>query len=498
MIETQAPITILIVPLFAAFAISLFGRGRDHLSYSLLVMAMAGAGAASLVTLRAVLASGPIHYAVGGWPPPIGIELVVDHLAALVLVLVTGCALLTAIYSWRPARKQLPDRLHHYYTLFCLLVTGLAGMVATGDAFNLYVLLEIAALSSYAMLASGRGHAYYATFKYIIMGTIGACFYLLGVGYLYIKTGTLNMADLHRLLAQPGLQDSISIRIGFLLIMVGMGIKMAFFPLHGWLPNAYSRAATATGCLIAPLMTKVAVYVMARMMFSVFSAGYVFETLPWRHGMVALATVAIVAGSLRALAQGSLRRTLAYIIVAEVGYMVGGLWLASPDGLVGALYHMVADGLMTLCLFMAVGAIVHRTGKSGIEAMEGILARMPLTMAVFILGGLAVVGVPPTCGFFSKWYLLRGGIASGQYHYVAALIFSSLVHAVIFYRFLERAWYGGLSTQRHDEVASSAIQEAPASMLAPMLLVAGSLVVFGLYAGEIVSLFIRFNIPSGL
>lgn len=498
MISTQSPVLITVMPLLAAFVISLLGAGRDRLSFGLLVAAMAGSCGAAVDTLRQVLRSGPLHYAVGGWPPPIGIELVVDHLSALVLVLVTGCGLLSGIYSLRPARREMPDRLHHYYTLFCLLITGLTGMVATGDAFNLYVLLEISALSSYAMLASGRGHAYYATFKYIIMGTIGACFYLLGVGYLYIKTGTLNMADLFRLLGQPEMQQSVSIRIGFGLIVVGIWIKMAFFPLHGWLPNVYTRAATATGCLIAPLATKVAVYIMVRLLFSVFSVGYVFRAVPWPSAVVWLASVAMVAGSVRALAQTNLRRMLAYIIIAEVGYMVGGVWLGNPDGFIGAVYHILADGLMTLCLFMAVGAIVHRTGKGGIEAMEGIWQRMPVSAAVFFLGGMAVVGIPPTCGFFSKWYLLRGGLAMGQHHYVGALLFSSLVNAFIFYRLLERSWFGGLSTHGHGAAHGLSVKEAPVSMLVPMVLVAAALVITGLSTDAIVGKLIRFTIPAGL
>ena len=186
---------------------------------------------------------------------------------------------LVAIFSKHAVEKELPDRIAHYYTLFVLLVTGLLGMTITGDAFNLYVLVEIAALTSYALLAMGKGRAYMSTFNYVIMGTIGACFYLLGVGYLYMKTGTLNMGDLSQLL--PQLHYSEAILVGFVLIMVGVWIKMAFFPLHGWLPNAYTFAPIASSCLIAPLMTKVSVYIMIRMMFSVFNANYVFNVVSW-------------------------------------------------------------------------------------------------------------------------------------------------------------------------------------------------------------------------
>ena len=497
---SQAPILILAIPLLMAFGISLLGGLHRKLAFGLLVAAMAGSFTMALITFGAVLASdAPVHYQLGNWPPPIGIELVIDYLSGLVLVVVSGCALLTALYSYHTAAREMGDRLHHYYTLFALLITGLLGMVATGDAFNLYVLLEISALSSYAMLATGRGYAYYATFKYIIMGTIGACFYLLGVGYLYIKTGTLNMADLFRLLAAPEMHQSVSIRVGFLLILIGIWIKMAFFPLHGWLPNAYNRATTTTSCLVAPLMTKVSVYIMIRLMFSVFSADYVFRTLPWGHLVVWLASAAIIAGSFSALAQRDLKKMLTYIIVAEIGYMVGGAWLANQSGLTGAIYHIMSDALMTLCLFMAVGAIIHQTGESSFGAMDNIFQKMPVTGAVFLVGAAAIVGIPPTCGFFTKWYLIKGAVQAGAWHFIAALLFSSLISAVVFFRLIEIAYFGKFDEPGHvGHHATVARAEAPVAMLVPMVLVAALLVVIGLYTNEIVTNIINWAIPVGL
>jgi multicomponent Na+:H+ antiporter subunit D len=498
MTAEQYPILILVIPLLTAFVISLFGQKRDNLSYGLLIAAMAGSFFAAGQTLLMVLKTDtPVHYRLGNWAPPFGIELVIDHLSGMVLCLVSGCALLTAVYSLRTVQQEIPDRIHHYYTLFCLLITGLLGMVATGDAFNLYVLLEISALSSYALLASGRGYAYYATFKYIIMGTIGACFYLLGVGYLYIKTGTLNMADLFRLLAGGNLQESISIRIGFMLIIIGIWIKMAFFPMHGWLPNAYSRAGTTTSCLIAPLMTKVSVYIMVRLMFSVFSVEYVFHVVPWHEMVVWLASIAIMVGSISALAQRDLKKMLTYIIIAEVGYMVGGAWLGNQNGLTGTIYHILGDALMTLCLFMAVGAIIFKTGQSSFEAMRGIFSKMPVTSTVFIIGGFSIIGIPPTCGFFSKWYLISGAIEAGQWVFVIALLCSSLINAVIFFRLIELAYFGDFASHDHQKSRTTR-EEAPAVMLIPMVITAASLVLIGLYTGAIVSNIVQWAMPAGL
>ena len=499
MISVQSPILILLIPLLSGLGITLLAQRNKNLAFFLLVLGMVGSFSAACNTLLQVLqGSGPIHYRLGDWPPPFGIELVIDHLSAMVLFMVSGAALLTAVYSRHTVEQQTPDRIHHYYTLYALLVSGLLGMVATGDAFNLYVLLEISALSSYALLARGRGLAYIATFKYIIMGTIGACFYLLGVGYLYIKTGTLNMADLSAMLSTPEMRESTAIRIGFIFIIIGIWVKMAFFPLHGWLPNAYSCASSTTSCLVAPLMTKVSVYIMIRLMFSVFSVDYIFKTLQWQLLVVWMACIAIVAGSVAALAQRDLKKMLCYIVVAEVGYMVGGVWLANSSGFSGAVYHIMSDVMMTLCLFMVVGAVIFKTGDSSLEAMRGIFRKMPVTAAVFIVGGFAIIGIPPTCGFFSKWYLITGAIETGQWNFVVALLFSSLVNAIIFFRIVEIGFFSKFDENGHGVHEDIVMNEAPVLMLTPMVVSAASLIIIGLYTGVILQNIVQWTIPIGL
>ncbi len=503
----QAPAFMLVVPVFASLVLTLIGPLGHRAAYGLLIIAIAVSLAAALATLVQVVQAGQaVHYRMGDWMPPMGIELVIDHLSAGVLVLISACALLTAIYSMHTARQDNPDRLNHYYALFALLVAGLLGMTATGDVFNLYVLLEISALSSYGLLARGKGKAYYATFRYLVMGTIGASFYLLGVGYIYIMTGSLNMADLAEILSRPELKESVNVRIGFTLIILGVWIKMALFPLHAWLPNAYSRAGTTTACLIAPLMTKVSVYVMLRIMFTVFSADYIFQQIAWSRLVIYLASTAAVLGMITALAQRDLRKMLAYIIVAEIGYLTGGAWLANTAGYTGAVYHILADGLMTLCLFMAVGAIIYRTGESTASAMQGIFQRMPVTAGVFLVAAASVVGIPPTCGFFSKWYLLQGAVQAGAWVFIAALLIAGLVAAVLFFKLLERAFFGRLddavteqgSGKPHAAALKIRMQEAPLTMLLPLVFTGAALFGLGIYTNEVVQYLIRWSVPAGI
>jgi len=395
---SQYALLTLLIPFLASVAVSLTGLINRKWCHSMCVGAMLLSLVAAIQTLLTVAANPghPIHYTLGGWPAPIGIEFVIDEINAAVLVMIAAVALLSAISAKSTVQEELTERGPFFYTLFLMLVTGTMGMTVTGDAFNLYVFLEVASLSSYALIAMGSARAALACFRYIITGTIGASFYLLGVGYLYIKTGTLNMRDISTILAEQGLYQSSTIQTGFLFILIGLWVKMAFFPLHRWLPNAYTFAPTASSNLLAPLMTKVSVYVMIRFMYTIMTPAFTFAE-PFRGRLVVwLAVCAILIGSFFALSRRKLKAMLGYLIIIEVGYMVGGAWLANERGLTGALFHILADGLMTFCLFLFAGIVFHRLKDYDITALDGIFKRMPWATVGFTLAALSMVGIPPT------------------------------------------------------------------------------------------------------
>ena len=493
----QAPALLVIIPLLSALVVNMSGWFTRRACFPITVMAMAATFAASIITLLQVLDTGPFSYRLGGWPPPFGIEYVIDHLNGLVLVTISLVSLLAVIFAKLSVEKELPDKIPQFYTLFILLVTGLLGMTVTGDAFNLYVLLEIAALTGYALIGLGDNRALVASFNYVILGTIGASFYLLGVGHLYIMTGSLNMGDLFNIL--PALYATRAVFVAFLLVLCGTWLKMAFFPLHTWLPNAYTYAPSAAACLIAPLVTKVSVYVMIRIMLSVFSAEYVFNVLSLSAPIVWLAVLAIIFGSILALAQTDLKKMLTYLIVAEVGYMVGGVWLATGYGITGAILHIVNDALMTFCLFVFAGIVMYKLGSYRLEDLQGLYRKMPVTMTAFTIGALSLIGVPPTAGFFSKWYLILGAIEADSYHFMAALLISSLVNAILFFRIIEIAFFEPKTDHHHGgDTAAIVISEAPLSMLLPLLVVAIGLIVIGLFSGTIVTDIIQYAVPAGL
>ena len=493
----QAPALIVIISLMCAVATPLIGWLKKELCYPWVILALLGSTFCSIVVLNTVMHEGVIHYHMGNWLPPWGIEYVIDHLNAMMLVLITGSALLVAVYSRRSLEVELPDRIVYFYTLFLLQVTGFLGIVITGDVFNLYVFLEIASLAGYALIATGEEGAPLAAFRYLILGTVGACFYLLGVGYLYMVTGSLNLADLAEIL--PALYGSKVILVAFAFFMVGIALKMALFPLHLWLPDAYTKAPSAASALIAPLMTKIAVYIMLRVMFTLFRPYFSIELLPVTTILLYAGIVAIFVGAVMALAQRNFKRMLCYIVVAEVGYMVGGVGIANVVAIRGAILHVMNDVVMTLGLFAVAGIIAYKMKQSELSAFDNIFKKMPFTMTAFLVVALSVIGVPPTCGFFSKWYLIQGSIMAGNWVFVAALLFSSLVNVILFFRIIETGYYDfgpAGSEHEHHHQEGSMVSEAPLSMLIPTFMVAAAIILIGLYNQTIITAIIDFAVPK--
>ncbi|MBW1835579.1 MAG: monovalent cation/H+ antiporter subunit D family protein [Deltaproteobacteria bacterium] len=489
----QLPVLIIVVPLLSAFFITVAGWLNNRLCFPIAVISLSISLYSAIVLLSMIISTkNVIVYRLGGWPPPWGIAYNVDHLNGLFLIVVSAVALLNLIATKKNVEEDFPDKIGPFYSLYVLFVTGLLGILVTGDVFNLYVLLEIASLTGYALIGMGKDRAPLASLNYVFMGTIGASFYLLGIGYLYLVTGSLNMNDLAAIL--PEIYHSRVVLFAFIICMTGLFIKMALFPLHAWLPNAYTYANSAASSLIAPLTTKVMIYVMIRITLFVFTPQFSFATLKISGAFVWLATIAIIMGSFFALSKRSLKKMLTYIIVAEVGYMVGGFWLGNRLAITGAILHIINDALMTLCVFLAAGTILYQVKNDDFVNLKGLFRKMPFSMAAFVIGALSIIGVPPTCGFFSKWYLISGAIAAGHYGFVVALLFNSLVNVVLFFRIIEIGYFEPFAD--HHVKDDTQIMEAPLSMLVPLMVVAVGLIVLGIYTGDIVTHIIQFAIPA--
>lgn len=424
-----------LVPLIAAPVCALL-PGRV-LPWALAMLAVAGSAVISAFVLPAALDE-PLRYAFGNWPPPIGIEYRVDAVNAFLALLVSAMAVVILPWTRLSVNREVPDRQGPFYGLFLLALAGLMGITLTGDAFNVFVFLEISSLSTYALIAHGpRRAALLSSFRYLIMGTLGATFYLIGIGLLYIMTGTLNMADLADRI--PEVADTRAVRAAFGFIVVGLGLKLALFPLHRWLPGAYANAPSAVTVFLAATATKVAVYVLLRLVFTVFGVEFALA-MPYREMFFTLGAIGILFASVQAIEQVTAKRMLAYSSVAQIGYIALAISFVTVDGLAAGLVHIFNHALMKGALFMAVGAVIFRLGTNRIEDFAGLAREMPLTMLAFVLAGLSMIGVPLTAGFISKWVLIQAAIAEGSWLAVVIVLVGSLLAVIYIGRIAEAAY----------------------------------------------------------
>jgi multicomponent Na+:H+ antiporter subunit D len=440
--------------------------------------------AATLGLFGSVAAGGPIRYAVGGWPGPWGIELWLDGLSTLIAVLVAGMACFASFAQTfgpdgkpgSPGTSALREGLLRGALL--LLVGGLIGIVVTRDVFNLFVFLEISSLAAYTLIASGGGRATVAAFRYLLAGTAAGSLYLFGVGFLYALTGTLNMDDLAVRL--PSVDAGAALTVAVVLIAVGLSIKAALFPLHGWLPDTYVYMPTPAAGFIAAVMAKVSAYALLRLLGEVLAGtaagAVVLEITLW------LGVFGVVAGGVMAVAQRAVTRMLAWSSISAMGMILIGVGMGSALAITGALFHVVAHALAKGCLFFGAGGIRSRQGGDEVGRWAGLGARAPLTLAALTIAALSMIGIPPTAGFFSKYYLLSASVAAGGAAGIAAfaaIILSSLLATVYFLRVLEAAWFRKASSPP-DPASSGSPPHSGDERTAPLLPRALTLPVVGL------------------
>lgn len=467
------PLLAIVVPLLAAPLCVLAGRAGAAWLIALVASWLSFGAAAAL--LQEVSGEGAVSYHLGGWAPPWGIELRVDLLGAYVLLIVCAIAALVMVYARRSVIQEIEaSRIPGFYAALLLVCAGLAGITVTGDAFNLFVFLEISSLASYALISMGRDRrALSAAFQYLVMGSVGATFILIGIGFLYLMTGTLNMQDLAQRL--PEVADTRTVRAGFAFLTVGIGLKLALFPLHLWLPNAYAYAPSVVSALFAATATKVAVYALLRFILGVFGVDFSLGAMPLDMLLIILGSTGIIIASLVALFQENVKRMLAYSSVAQVGYMVLGIGLASVTGVTASILHLFNHALMKGALFLALGVVAYRLGQVGLKNFEGLGRSMPWTMAAVVVGGLSLIGVPATAGFISKWYLVLGILEQGLWPLAVLVLIGSILALLYMWRLVEAAYF---QLPSQEAVVP---QEAPLSMLLPLWVLAGANLYFGLH-----------------
>lgn len=435
---------------------------------------------AALQLLSRVMTEGVIIYSLGGWAAPIGIEYRIDLASAFVAVIVSSIAAIGILYARTSVQDEIEEDRHAlFYAAFLLNVCGLLGISITGDVFNVFVFLEVSSLSAYSMIALGQDRrALTSAFQYLIMGSVGATFIVIGIGLLFVMTGTLGMMDLAERIPEVWAsgEGDRTIAVAFTFLTVGVMLKLALFPLHLWLPNAYTFAPSAVTGYMAATSTKVSVYLLMRFFFTVFGEQFSFEQMQLDMVLMPLALVAILAMSLVAIYQTNVKRLLAFSSVAQIGYMVLGISFGSVLGVAAGIIHLFNHAVMKGALFMAMGCVMYRIGSVRLEDMKGLGKAMPWTMAAFVGGGLSMIGVPLTVGFVSKWYLVQAALAQGRWFVAAIVMVGSLMALIYIWKVVEVAYF-----QRRDDEAE--IREAPISLLIPTWALVVASFWFGIDAG---------------
>lgn len=475
-LTAQAPALLVVGPLVAACAAALAPSSRT--SWMISVGGAIVAGWMALALAGEVARHGAVDYFLGGFAPPLGIAFHIDAASVLMALLISGAGVIVALYSGHSLEAEVRPEKHSLIQAgFLLCQAGLLGLVSTGDAFNAFVFLEVSSIGTYALIGVGDARdrrALPAAFNYLIMGTIGATFYVIGIGFLYAATGTLNMADMAARLVTLG--DTTPVQAGFAFIVIGLGLKAALFPLHGWLPGAYSFAPSLISVFLAATATKSAIYLLMRFMFDVFPDGATFGHLFITWVLAPLAAAAAIVCSVQAIFEKEIRRMLAFSSVAQVGFILLGMSMATVAGISAGLFYLAAHALLKAAMFMALGGLSIRLRARRLEDFAGIARDAPWSAAAFGAGAASLVGVPLTMGFLAKWRLIEAGMVAGQLWIVGVIAISSLLTLAYVGRMVEALFF------RAPPPGAQRAQEAPVGVLAPLWILAGLGIWFGLDA----------------
>jgi len=425
------------IPLGAAFLNALFGKKIKRFSDILSAIAtfcLAGLSIYSVILFKEI---GLIVYKVGGWMPPMGIAMVMDGLTTFMLVTVNVIAFLVSIYAIDYMEKYTEK--WNFYCLFLLMIAGMNGVVISGDMFNLYVFLEIAAISSYALVAFGTEHEELeAAFKYAVMGTLASTFILLGIAFLYSFTSTLNMADISLELAKKGPSHIVS--FVSVLFIVGFGLKSAIVPFHAWLPDAHPSAPAPISAMLSGVLIKsLGVYALIRIFFSVLGA-----TPEILGVLMVLGALSMIIGVCLALGQWDIKRLLAYHSISQIGYVVLGISLGTPLGILGGLFHLFNHSVFKSLLFLNSGAIVYSTGTRDLNSLGGLREKMPTTANTSLVASMSIAGIPPFNGFWSKLIIIVACIQAQHFVYAVWAVLASILTLASFMKVQKYAFFGEL------------------------------------------------------
>jgi len=459
------PVLLIAVPLGLAFAIPLFALFWKAAAKYIPPAALAFNLVISLLLLPRVLEN-PVIVSIGGWQPPFCINLVAGPVGVLFSIVIALVGLLVSIYALDYIKEGAAEK---YHILYLLLLTGATGVVLTGDIFNLFVFFEILCISSYALVAYLRERSgIESAVKYLIQGAVGSSLLLIGIGLLYGQFGTLNMADIAEKIASA---SPISLFVPMVLIITGLGVEAAIFPLNAWLPDAHSSAPSSISAILSGIAIEVGLYAVVRVIFTIFGAQ---SFLPF---LALWGILTLLVGEMCAFSQNNIKRMLAYSSIGQIGLILFALAIATSYGVTGGLFQLVSHTISKALLFLAAGYMIYRAGSMEISALEGMGKKMPLTCLAFTIGAFSLVGLPPFIGFPSKFLVVRAALATKEtflFVLIGLALLGTVIEGAYFFRVVQVLYFKG-------EKPNPGRKEAPIIALVPMLILAVLIIVIGIY-----------------
>ena len=470
------------IPLVAAFLLPMFGKKSKDVA-----TVLANVATVSLLVLAIIsaiqLSTGNVQlyvYEIGKWSIPYGINLVLDGLSSLLLLAIGVVAAAAMLFSAGYMEQYTAKP--KYLSLFLLMVAGMNGVVLSGDIFNLFVFLEIASLASYALVGFGCEHEELeASFKYMVLGSIGSIFVLFAVALVYGNTGTLNMAYISQIIQNAGSLNH-GLAFALALFIVGFGLKAALVPFHAWLPDAHPSAPAPISAMLSGILIKtLGLYALIRVVFNIFG---VSVSIGWL--LIALALLSMIIGAFLAIGQWDIKRLMAYSSISQIGYVILGIGLgavliaqgANPAwsslAILGGLFHLVNHAVYKSLLFLTSGSVQMSTGTRQLREMGGLAEKLPFTRATCTVASASIVGIPPFSGFWSKLILIIAAIQA-QFIWIAAIIvFVSLCTLIMYLKVQRYAFLGELPENLQQT------EEHKGPMLVAMVFLACLCVLMGL------------------
>lgn len=477
------PALSIVVPLLFAYFMPLFARWRRSWCMPATLGALCFALLTSVYMAWQVITHGPFTYQMGNWAPPWGIELSIDYLAVFTAVTLSAIGLLIMIYATQDLRHELKENVLGWYcTLYLLLIASMMGMALTNDLFNLFVFVEICAIASCGIISIKESReCIEAALKYLVLSAVGSGCLLLAIALIYMVTGHLNFTFIAQSLPDAMYLYPYNILTALALLLVGLSVKAALFPLHVWLPDAHSSAPSPSSAVLSGLVIKIYAVAMIKLLFQVFPPNLLFMA-PVMTLLLLMATLAIIVGSMFAIVQEDIKKMLAYSSIAQIGYVFMGIALMSHNAVLGGILHIFNHAIMKSMLFLAAGAFIYGTGVRKLSGLKGIGLTMPIPTVVFSIGALAMVGIPITNGFVSKWYLALGALDAGKPFFAAVILVSSLLNGIYYLPIIVDAFYG------KPEGPVLEPKPLPLQMMIPLVVLGFSTVFFGLFPSLVVRL----------